>query len=150
MNLVNRNLLASALVLSLGAGVALAQQTTSSDAPTPPPHRGFHKPSPEREIKHLTKALSLTPDQAARLEPVLANRDQQMEAIRTNGQLTQQAAREQMKALHQTTEQQFASILTPAQLEEMKHMRRGPHGPGGTRGGWQGNQSQGQPQPSGL
>jgi hypothetical protein len=52
-----------------------------------------------------------------------------------------------MKALHQTTEQQFASILTPTQLEEMKHMRRGPHGP---HGGWQGNQPQGQPQPSGL
>jgi DNA replication protein DnaD len=147
MNLINRNLLASALLLSLGAGAALAQQTAPTDAPAPPPHRGFHKPSPEREIKHLTKTLQLTPDQAAKLEPVLANRDQQLQAIRSNGQLTQQAAREQMKALHQTTEQQFASILTPTQLEEMKHMRRGPHGP---RGGWQGNQSQGQPQPSGL
>jgi len=148
MNLIHRNLLASALVLSLGTGIALAQQTApDTQAPQGPPHRGFHKPSPEQEIKHLTKALQLTPDQAAKLEPVLANRDQQMEAIRSNGQLTQQAAREQLKALPQTTEQQFASILTPTQLEEMKHMHHGPHGP---RGGWQGNQSQGQPQPSGL
>jgi len=149
MNLANRHLLASALVLSLGAGVALAQQAAPTD-PQGPHHRGFHKPNAEQEVKHLTKTLQLTPDQAAKLEPVLANRDEQMEAIHKNGQLTQQAAREQMKALHQTTEQQFASILTPAQLEEMKHMRRGPHGPGGPRGGWQGNQSQGQPQPSGL
>jgi hypothetical protein len=106
------------------------------------------QPSPQREVKHLTKVLNLTPDQAAKLEPVLANRDEQMKAIHSNGQLTQQDARQQMKALHQSTEQQLASILTPDQLSQMKQMHRGPHG---QRGQWQGApQSQGTPQPSGL
>ncbi len=144
---MNRTLLAASLVLALSGGVALAQQP---DGPPPPPpghHFRAHKRNPEQEVKHLTRALNLSPDQAAKLEPILASRDQQMEAIHSNGQLTQQAAREQMKALHQSTEQQLAGVLSPAQLQQMKQMRRGPHGP---RGGWQGGPPQGQPQPSGL
>jgi protein CpxP len=145
---MNRNLLAATLVLALSGGIALAQQTAPPPSDQAGP-QGFHhhKPNPEREAKHLSKMLNLTPDQTAKLEPILANRDQQMEAIHSNGQLTQQAAREQMKALHQTTEQQLAGVLSPEQLQQMKQMHHGPHGP---RGQWQGGGPQGQPQPSGL
>ncbi len=152
MNHLHRNLFHSALVLVLGTGLAVAQQTAPAPSDTqtqqaPPPHMR-HTPNPEREVKRLAKVLNLTPDQTAKLEPVLANRDQQMEAIRSNGQLTQHDARQQMKALHQSTEQQLAAILTPDQLNQMKQMRRGPHG---QHGQWQGGaQSQGAPQPSGL
>jgi hypothetical protein len=49
-----------------------------------------------------------------------------------------------MKALHQSTEQQLATILTPDQLQQMKQMHHGPHGQGGQwqggqHGQWQGN-----------
>jgi hypothetical protein len=53
-----------------------------------------------------------------------------------------------MKALHQTTEQQLAGVLSPEQLQQMKQMH---HGPRGGHGQWQGGGApQGQPQPSGL
>ncbi len=145
MNHLHRNLLRSAVVLSLGTGLALAQQTapTTSDPQAPPPAHRHHKPNPVHEAKHLTKALNLTPDQTARLEPVLANRDRQMEAIRSNGQLTQHDARQQMKALHQSTEQQLAGILTPDQFTQMKQMHRGPHGQRNA-------QPQPAPQPNGV
>ncbi len=146
---MNRNLLAASLVLTISSSISLAQQTAPPPRGQPVPN-GFHHhgPNPEREAKRLSKLLNLTPDQTAKIEPILANRDQQMEAIHSNGQLTQQAAREQMKALHQTTEQQLAGVLTPEQLQQMKQMHRGPHGP---RGQWQGGGApQGQPQPSGL
>jgi len=146
---MNRNLLAVTLILAISGGVALAQQTAPPPSGQPGPN-GFHHhgPNPEREAKHLSKMLNLTPDQASKLEPILANRDQQMKAIHSNGQLTQEAAREQMKALHQTTEQQLAGVLSPEQLQQMKQMHHGPHG---GRGQWQGGGApQGQPQPSGL
>jgi len=125
---MKRLILPAALVVALAGTAAFAQQPDTNQPP--PPMRHHHKPSPEQEVRHLTKALNLTPDQAAKLEPILANRDQQMQAIHSNGQLTQQDARQQMKALHQSTEQQLAGVLTPDQLQQMKSMHHGPHGRG--------------------
>lgn len=155
---MNRSLLTAALVLALGTGAALAQQAPPppQDGPQGPPmhHR---QPNPQREAERLARRLNLTPDQTAKLEPVLANRQQQMEAIRNNGQLTQEDARMQMRALQKSTHEQLATILTPDQLQQMKELRRGPHGPGGPggpRGQFQnqpqGGQPQGPPPPSGL
>jgi protein CpxP len=136
---MKRIVLSSALVLALSGSIMLAQQT----APAPPPADGqqaphefhHHKPNPQREANRISKQLNLTPDQTAKLEPIFANRDQQMEAIHNNGQLTQEAAREQFRALMKSTHDQLAAVLTPDQLQQMKQMRhRGPHGPHGQHG----------------
>jgi Spy/CpxP family protein refolding chaperone len=129
---MKRTLLTASLSLLLTGGVLLGQQPAPApDAQQPPPpmHR-HHAPNPEHQARHLAKVLNLTPDQTAKLEPILANRDQQMEAIHANGQLTQADARQQMRALHQSTEQQLASVLTPDQMAQMKAMHHGPHGHG--------------------
>jgi hypothetical protein len=90
---MRRILLPAALVLALSGSLAFAQQpqtapaATDAQAPMAAPH---HAPNPQHEVKHLAKALNLTPDQVAKLEPILADRDQKLEAIRSNGQLTQE------------------------------------------------------------
>jgi Spy/CpxP family protein refolding chaperone len=132
---MKRTILTASLSMLLTGGVLLAQQPTPApDAQQPPPpmHQ-HHAPSPEHQAKHLSKILNLTPDQTAKLEPILASRDQQMKAIQANGQLTQADARQQMRALHQSTEQQLAGVLSPDQLQQMKamHHEHGPHGPHG-------------------
>jgi len=114
------------LALLLSGGIALAQQPAAPDATTPPPHE-HHAPNPQHEAKHLAKVLNLTPDQTAKLEPILADRDQKLAAIRSNGQLSQQDARQQMKALHESTEQQLQTVLTPAQIQQMKSMHHEGH-----------------------
>jgi Spy/CpxP family protein refolding chaperone len=143
---MNRSVLSAALLITLSGGIALAQQQTApppSDGQGPPPHRFNHKPNPQREADRIAHQLNLSPDVAAKLEPIFANRDQQMEAIHSNGQLTQQDARMQMRALEKSTHDQLATVLTPDQLQQLKQMRRGPHG--GPRGQWQG-QPPAQPQ----
>ena len=128
--MMNRTLFAATLVLALTSGVALAQQPAPDGQQPPPPMR--HQPNPHREAMRLSRELNLTPDQTAKLEPVLASRNQQMEAIRSNGQLTQQDAHLQMRALEKSTHDQLAGILTPdqmAQMRQMRHQMRGPHGP---------------------
>lgn len=128
-NLMNRTLLPATLAAVL-AGTALAQQqaapATDGQQPPPPPMR--HQPNPNRETKRLTRELNLTPDQAAKLEPILANRDQQMEAIRSNGQLSQQDARMQMRALEKSTHDQLASVLTVDQMQQFRQMHQHPRG----------------------
>lgn len=132
---MKRTTLAATLALALTGVMAFAQ---SPDAPPPdgPPHawRGG-PPSPEREAQRIAHELKLTPDQTAKLEPIFATRDQQLKAIRDNGQLTQDAAREQTRAVEKTTQEQLATVLTPAQLEQLRHMRRGPGGPRGPHEG---------------
>jgi|GEM_PF-1682466 len=147
MNRIHRSLFTAALALALTGGLAVSA-VAQQGPPLDGPHH--HQPNPEQQVKHLARRLNLTPDQQARLEPVFASRDQQIEAIRSNGQLTQQAAREQMHAIQKSTQEQLATILTPEQLQEMKQMRRGPHGPGGPHGQWQPGQGQPPAPPNGL
>ena len=126
---------ALALSLALPGTLMLAQQAQPADPPQQtapnvqqPPHHHFHHPNPERETARLTRKLNLSPDQSAKLEPILADRDQKMATLWSNQNLTPQDRHEQMHALHQSTDQQLASVLTPDQMQQMKAMHHGHRG----------------------
>ncbi len=139
---MNRLALTTALGLAFAGSIAFAQQPAPDAAQQPPapivrPHDGPRAPDPHRQALMLSRRLNLTPDQTAKIEPLLADREQKMAALRANTSLTPDQMREQMRSIHQQERSQFASILTPEQQEQMKAMRhhgRGQfHGqPGGT------------------
>lgn len=152
---MKRTLLSTTLALALTGAAAFAQQTLpapTQDAPAagaPMPH-GDHHRNPQHQAEMLSKRLNLSPDQTAKLEPILADRQQKFEALRQNTSLTPDQRHEQIKAIHQSTEQQLATVLTPDQLQQLKTMRHnhhehGPHGPKGSE-----NQPQAPAPPSGL
>ena len=122
---MNRATLPAALVLVLSGSLALAaQQPAPAPTPdaTPAPAHAKHGHSPERETAKLTKELNLTPDQAAKVTPILADREQKVAALQTDTTLTEDARRQQMKAIHKATEQQLDAVLTPDQREQMKSL----------------------------
>lgn len=137
--------LAFALCLTLAGPLAFAQSPQApADTQQPPAPitrsqpdaqsghpRGFHhrQPDPHRQAIMLSHRLNLTPDQTAKIEPVLADRQQKIDALRANSSLTPDQIREQMRSLHEQERSQFAAILTPEQQEQLKSMRRG-HGRG--------------------
>jgi hypothetical protein len=56
-----------------------------------------------------------------------------------------------MKAIHQSTEQQLATVLSPDQMQQLKAMKHGHRGGGWGQRGPNGSPNQAQPQnPSGL
>jgi Spy/CpxP family protein refolding chaperone len=131
---MKRTLLTSALALTLAATTAIAQQTTqqpSSDATAQQPtgqyghHRGHDKMDPYKAAQHVGKKLGLSDDQTAKLEPIFADSQQKMSALRANTGLTPDQRREQMKAIHKDTQSQLATVLTPDQLQQLHGMRRG-------------------------
>jgi periplasmic protein CpxP/Spy len=132
---MKRILLPAALSFALCGSFALAQQPTDQQPPAPieRPHH-HHAPDPQKATAMLSKKLNLTPDQTAKLEPILADRDQKVSALMANTALTPEDRHTQMKAIHRGTEQQLAGVLTPDQLQQMKAMRHGPHGPRGHHG----------------
>ena len=75
----------------------------------------------------MSQKLNLSADQTAKLEPILANRDQKVTSLRSNTALSPQDMKTQMHAIHKETRQQLNAVLTPEQIQQMKTMRHG-HG----------------------
>jgi periplasmic protein CpxP/Spy len=150
---MKRILLTTALALALTGTAAFAQQTqpaapqdnTATGAPAY--HHGHHHhPSPQREAAFIGQKLNLSADQTAKLEPIFANRDQQFQALRQNSQLTPDQRHEQMKAIHESTKQQLATVLSPDQIQQLKEMRHNHRG----NGQWKGQPQQPAAPPSGV
>ena len=132
-------LTSSIVVLSLslgGAMVASAQSAEPSQGQAPQaqgtdaPHHHGHKRSPEHETKMLTKKLGLSPDQAAQVEPILADRQTRMEALHENTSIDQQAKHEQMRAIMMDTKGKLDAVLNDqqkAQMQQMMEQRREKH-----------------------
>lgn len=129
---MHRITLTAALALALTGSVAFAQQQAPA-APAQqqgaPMHHGRHgrgmRHNPHRQAEMMSKHLNLNADQSAKIEPILAARDQKMSALRADTSLTPEARRAQFKAIHEETKQQFASVLTPDQMNQLKSMRHG-------------------------
>ena len=154
---MKRLLLSTALTLALTGTAAFAQQAqptlpenSSPNANAPYHHQHRHAPNPQKQAEMISKKLNLSADQTAKLTPIFADRDQKFQALMQDQSLTQDQRHAQMKAIHQSTEQQLATVLTPDQMQQLKSMKHG------RRGGWgqhspNGNPTQPQPQnPTGL
>jgi len=121
---MNRLLLSTSLALALSSSLVLAQQQDTTPTPAVKSH---HAHNPQREAARLSKKLNLSSDQTAKLEPILADRDQKIAALKSDTTITPMIAQKQMQAIRQQTRQQLATILTPDQLQQMKSIRHG-HG----------------------
>jgi periplasmic protein CpxP/Spy len=116
-------------VLTAGLSFAGAQQaqpapdgTTAVQPDAPYGHR-HHAPDPQQQAAYLSRRLNLTSDQAQKLEPILATRDQQMQSVWQNQQLAPADRHQQMRSINEQAEQQMAGVLTPDQLTQLKAMR---------------------------
>jgi periplasmic protein CpxP/Spy len=125
---MKRILLSASLALALSGSLGFAQSPT-----TPAPeskHFHHHRPNAQQEAAWLTTKLNLSSDQTAKLEPILADRDQKMSALWSNTALSPDEKKQQMRTIHQDVKQQLSTVLSPEQLEQMKslhHGHRGPH-----------------------
>jgi Spy/CpxP family protein refolding chaperone len=154
---MKRILLSTALSLALAGTAAFAQQAqptlpenSSPNANAPYHHGGHHAPNPQRQAEFISKKLNLSADQTAKLTPIFADRAQKFQALMQDQSLTPDQRHEQMKAIHQSTEQQLATVLTPDQMQQLKSMKHGHRGGWGQRGP-NGSPNQAQPQnPSGV
>lgn len=123
---MNRFILSASLALALSGALALAQQPDAAPAPTTAKtHQHAH--NPQREAARLSKKLNLASDQTAKLEPILADRDQKIAALKSDTTITPMIAQKQIHAIRQQTRQQLAAILTPDQMQQLKSRHHG-HG----------------------
>jgi hypothetical protein len=110
---------------------------TSGDAAQPQGPRGDHHGprhfrNPEFETKMLTKRLSLSSEQASAIEPILAQKDSALKALRPapGTQPDFKAMQASRKAIEESAVQQINPLLSSEQQAEFAkmHEHHGPHG----------------------
>jgi Spy/CpxP family protein refolding chaperone len=133
--MMKRIVLTSTLALTFAASAAFCQQPAQQSAndatvtqQQPAQQQGRrHNFDPHKAAQRLGKRLNLTEDQIAKLEPILATQQQKMAALRSDTSLTRDQRRQQFQAIQQDTKSQFATVLTPDQLQQLQTMRRHGH-----------------------
>jgi periplasmic protein CpxP/Spy len=111
--------LPAVLAITLTSGLAFAQAPAPGTTP-----QVRHAHNPHREAMKMAQRLNLSADQTAKLEPILANRDQKTTALRGSTALSPQDMKMQMRAIHKETRQQLNAVLTPEQMQQLKTMHR--------------------------
>jgi protein CpxP len=77
--------------------------------------RGHHKRG--NPVERLTKALELTPEQQAQIQPIYDQAKPQIAAVR-------QEAMQKIKTIRENTQAQIRPILTPAQQQKFDALKK--------------------------
>ncbi|MHA6205712.1 hypothetical protein ACXU4B_14905 [Dyella soli] len=103
------------------SGHAFAQQGTP--APAAAGNQHMHAFDPQQQLQRLTRQLQLTPDQQAKIGPLLQQRDQQLQALRGDSTLRPADRRARAMSIMQDSESQIGALLTQPQRDKWKAMR---------------------------
>ena len=71
----------------------------------------------------IAQQLNLTPQQKEKILPILVDEAPKVNAIKNDNSLSRAQKMEQVRAIHQQTDPQMKSILTPEQYEKLKQIR---------------------------
>jgi Spy/CpxP family protein refolding chaperone len=96
----------AALVFGLAAGGARAH---AQSAPSYNGHRGHAQMSPDRQLQRLSEALSLTDDQKNQIRPILEDRHQKVQSIRSDDTLSRQDRRSKMRSVFEESKSRSSS-----------------------------------------
>ena len=76
------------------------------------------------KLQAISQQLGLTPQQKAKILPILADEGPKVEAIKNNSSLSGLQKMQQIRAIHQQTDPQMKAILSSAQYEKLKAIRQ--------------------------
>jgi protein CpxP len=72
----------------------------------------------------ISQQLNLTPQQKAKILPILREEAPKVEAIKNDNSLSKLQKVQQIRAIHQQTDPQMKAILSPAQYEKLQAIRK--------------------------
>jgi periplasmic protein CpxP/Spy len=108
-------------LLMIAGTAAFAQ----SDAMTQQPPAGAMERrgmDPDTQLARMTKALSLTPDQANQIKPILVDRDQQMKALHQDQSMSQSDKMAKMKSIRDDSSSKIQAVLNDTQKQKFQQM----------------------------
>ena len=118
--------LGSLLAVGLSGNALLAQDQSSPPAAAAPSpaQRPAHAPNPRHQAKKMAKALGLTPDQVSKIEPILADRDQQVQSLRSDTTLAPNDRKAKMHGIRQDSDSRIEALLTDTQKQQYEQIKQ--------------------------
>ena len=118
--------LGSLLAVGLSGSALLAQDQSAPPAASTqaPAQRPAHVPNPRHQAKKMAKALALTPDQVSKIEPILADRDQQVQSLRSDTTLAPSDRKAKMHGIRQDSDSRIEAILNDTQKQQYEQIKQ--------------------------
>jgi protein CpxP len=114
--------LGSLLAVGLAGNALLAQD--QSAPPAVSAQRPAHVPNPRHQAKKMAKALGLTPDQVSKIEPILADRNQRVQSLRSDTTLAPSDRKAKMHGIRQDSDSRIEALLTDTQKQQYEQIKQ--------------------------
>jgi Spy/CpxP family protein refolding chaperone len=127
------------LALPLAISIPAAAQSSASNpssqsapaqtTPAPPPSMQQSAPptanqSTAQQQANEDNPLNLTDDQKAKLRPIIADENQQMEALRNDNSMSQAQKIDKANQIRAQASPKIKAVLTPEQLQKLAQMQQ--------------------------
>ena len=76
------------------------------------------------KLEAISQQLNLTPQQKAKILPILADEGPKVQAIKNDNSLGKIQKMQQIKAIHSQTDPQMKAILSPEQYQKLQAIRQ--------------------------
>ena len=76
------------------------------------------------KVEAIAQQLNLTPEQKAKVLPILREEGPKIQAIKNNNSMSRMQKMNAVKAIHQQTDPQMKAILSPEQYQKLQAIRR--------------------------
>jgi Spy/CpxP family protein refolding chaperone len=77
-----------------------------------------------QKAQAIAQQLNLTPQQKEKVLPILADEVPKVRVIKTDNSLSKMQKIQQLRAIHQQTDPQMKTILTPEQYQKLQAIRQ--------------------------
>jgi Spy/CpxP family protein refolding chaperone len=105
--------------LTLGSAAAFAQQDNAAPAPAQQAGNGHRQPkTPDEQVARMTKRYNLSSDQQAQIKPILANQQQQMQALRQDSSLSREDKMAKVKSIRLDSSTKIQALLNDGQKQK--------------------------------
>ena len=93
----------------------------AGQAPSAPTHKS---PDPQRQTRRMAKKLGLTADQQAKIEPIFADRDQQVATLRANTTLAPKDRKVQIHGVMRDSDSKITALLSDTQKQQYEQLKQ--------------------------
>ena len=76
------------------------------------------------KVEAIAQQLNLTPEQKAKVLPILREEAPKVQAIKNDNSLSRMQKMQAVKAIHRQTDPQMKAILSPEQYQKLQAIRR--------------------------
>jgi hypothetical protein len=72
----------------------------------------------------MAKTLGLSPDQVSKIEPILADRDQQVQSLRSDATVSSSDRKAKMHGIRQESDSRIEAILNDTQKQQYEQIKQ--------------------------